>query len=82
MNIFPTSAEKLKGFATRFFGMLRDATVGAKSGPGGAKSGPGGSKSTPGETNPGGRPAGRAGSRLVQEAGFPAHCEIWHPRTL
>ena len=52
-----------------FFGMLRDATVGAKSGPGGAKSGPGGARSTPGETNPGGRPAGRAGPRLVQEAG-------------
>ena len=49
--------------------MLVCHTVGSKSRTGGAKSGPGGSKSTPGETNPGGRPAGRAGPRLVQEAG-------------
>ena len=49
--------------------MLVIDAVEAKIGPGGAKSGPGGSKSTPGETNPGGRPAGRAGPRLVQEAG-------------
>ena len=62
--------------------MLVNDAVEAKSGLGGAKSCPGGSKSTPGETNPGGRPAGRAGPRLVQEAGFPVHCEIWPPRTL
>ena len=47
-------------------GMLVNDAVEAKSGPGGAKSGPGGSKCTPGETNPGGRPTGRAGPRLVQ----------------
>ena len=49
--------------------MLVIDAVEAKIGPGGAKSCPGGSKSTPGDTNPGGRPAGRAGPRLVQEAG-------------
>ena len=58
MNIFPTSAEKLKGFARRFSGMPDIDAVEAKIGPGGAESGPGWSKSTPGETNPGGWMAG------------------------
>ncbi len=81
MNISLRPQRNLKVSRGGFFGMLPRATVGAKSGPGGAKSGPGGSKSTPGETNPGGRPTGGAGPRLVQEAGFPAHCQV-PPRTL